>query len=201
VPGQLLVCRLHKRSPQSSSISKCSVVATQAICIYLTSLHLGSSLPKATSKLFATSLAVATVTAVAGHCQQLIHVQVDGAALLSEVEHVPHTRPSSRHEASSSSEPQVAYTHCLSLHHTVLQLLLPHDMGAPLLPFEPYTACSFGRLGLCTKHHTLQFWDIETSHKAPLSFDATCAIAAAVITYLHCKVSSSQQSALNVAAA
>ncbi len=155
MPGQLLVCRLHKRSPQSSSISKCSVVATQAICIYLTSLHLGSSLPKATSKLFATSLAVATVTAVAGHCQQLIHVQVDGAALLSEVEHVPHTRPSSRHEASSSSEPQVAYTHCRSLHHTVLQLLLPHDTGAPLLPSNII--------------HSLQFWEIETLHKAPHS--------------------------------
>ncbi len=93
---------------------------------------------------------------MADHCQQLIHVQVDGAALLSEVEHVPHTRPSSRHEASSSSEPQVAYTPCLSLHHTVLQLLLPHDMGAPPLPFQLYTACNFGRLGLCKKHHTLQ---------------------------------------------
>lgn len=133
--------------------------------------------------------------------QQLIHVQVDGAALLSEVEHVPHTRPSSRHEASSSSEPQVAYTNCLSLHHTVLQLLLPHDMGAPLLPFKPYTACNFGRLGLCAKHHTLQFWDIETSHKAPHLFAATCAIAAAAITYLHCKVPSSHQSALSVVAA
>ena len=156
------------------------------MCIHLTSLHLGSSLPKAKLKLFPTTLAVATVTAVAGHCQQLIHVQVDGAALLSEVEHVPHTRPSSQHEASSSSEPQVAYTRYHPLHHTVLQLLLPHDTGAPMLP--------------STTIHSLHFWDIETLHKAPHSFDVTCAIAAAVITHLQCKVPSSHQSALNAAA-
>ncbi len=179
--------RLHRRSPQSCSISRCSVAAPQAMCNYLTSLHLGSSLPKAKLKLFSATLAVATVTAVAGHCQQLIHVQVDGAALLSEVEHVPHTRPTSQHEASSSSEPQVTYTRCHPLHHTVLQLLLSHDAAAPLL--------------LSTTIHSLQFWEIETSHKAPHSFDATCVIVAAVITYLHCKVPYSHQSALNVAAA
>ncbi|KAL0020769.1 hypothetical protein WJX77_011905 [Trebouxia sp. C0004] len=39
------------------------------------------------------------------HYQNLLE-QVDGAALLSEVEHVPHTRPSSQHVASSSSESQ-----------------------------------------------------------------------------------------------
>lgn len=139
------------------------------MCIYHTSLHLGSSLPKAKLKLFATTLAVATVTAEAGHCQQLIHMQVDGAAPLSEVEHVPHARPSSQHEAPSSSEPQVAYMRCHPLHHTVLQLLLSHDTGAQLLPsttihslqlgeFETlYIALHsaiFGIWRLCTKHHT-----------------------------------------------
>lgn len=186
MPGLLLICRLHKISPKTSSISRCSVVAQQAMCIFHTRLHLGSSLPKAKLMLFATTLAVAAVTAVAGHCQQLIHVQVDGAALLSEIEHVPHTRPSSQHEASSSSEPQVAYTRCHPLHHTVLQLLLPHDTAAPLWP--------------STTIHSLQFREIETSRKAPHSFDVTCAIAAAVITHLQCKVPSSHQSALNAAA-
>lgn len=48
-------------------------------------------------------------------------MQVDGAALLSEVEHVSHTRPSSRHEGSISAEPQVsmhlpAYQVCMCSH-------------------------------------------------------------------------------------
>ena len=175
--------------------------APQAMCTYHRRLRLGSSLPKAKLKMFATTCAVATVTVVAGPCQQLIHVQVDGAALLSEVEHVPHTRPSSQHEASSSSEPQVAYTRCHLLHHTVLQLLLSYDTGALILPPTTIHSLHFGSLRLCTMHHTLHFLNIETLHRAPHSYDATCALTAAVMTYLHCKVPSSQQSALNVTAA